>query len=305
MPSKSSTGANADTAPPSPSAEVPPPPNPSDLKTRVLSAIVLAPPVLAAVLLGGDVFRVLIVLVAAFAVWEWARLITPEARPLFWMAPIAAVTAICAWAISRGAASAVPVAVLGAAFIALTIRWSDIRFSGPSPHYRHPSLWIAAGVLYLGLAGASLVYVRVETGEDGRGLFLFLLLAVWATDIGAYAAGRTIGGPKLMPRVSPKKTWAGLLGGMAAAGLVGWAVALWVLHAAAPGLVALVAAVLAVVGQAGDLLESFIKRRAQVKDSGKLIPGHGGLLDRIDGLVAAALALAAFHGLSHEALPWW
>lgn len=300
MPSKSSTGANADTAPPSPSAEVPP--KPSDLKTRVLSAVVLAPPVLAAVWYGGRVFEGLMLLVAALSLWEWVRLIAPQARPLAWAMAVLFALAIGGWAIVHGGASAVPVALVLSVAVAVLAPWISL---GPALHYRRPALWLAFGLLYLGLAAAALVYLRVETGEAGRGLFLFLLLAVWATDIGAYAAGRTIGGPKLMPRVSPKKTWAGLIGGVLAAALVGWMVATWVLHAAAPGLVALVAAVLAVVGQAGDLLESFIKRRSQVKDSGTLIPGHGGLLDRIDGLVAAALALAAFHGLSHEALPWW
>lgn len=289
-------------APPSPSAEVPPPPKPSDLKTRFLSAVILAPPVLAAVWFGGAAFQVLILLVAAISTWEWVRLVVPQPRRLLQIVILGFVLATCVMAMGGNAPRTMAGAVFGALIVVLTTGWGAI---GPSPHYRRPNLWLAFGVLYLGLAGAALIYLRVGSGEAGRGLFLFLLLAVWATDIGAYAAGRTIGGPKLLPRVSPKKTWAGLIGGMAASALVGWAVAVWVLHAAAPGLVALVAAVLAVVGQAGDLLESFIKRRSQVKDSGKLIPGHGGLLDRIDGLVAAALVLAAFHGLSHEALPWW
>lgn len=302
MPSKSSTGANADTAPPSPSAEVTPLPKPSDLKARVLSAIILAPPVLAAVWYGGMAFDLLMLLVAVLSLLEWVRLIAPQARPLLRGMCTAFVVAICVWAIVHGAASAVPVAMVLVVAVAALVPWFDL---GPTPHYHRPGLWLAVGLLYLGLAATALIYLRGDAGQDGRGLFLFLLLAVWATDIGAYAAGRLIGGPKLMPRISPKKTWAGLIGGMVASGLVGWMVAIWVLHAAAPGLVALVAAVLAVVGQAGDFFESFIKRRSQVKDSGTLIPGHGGLLDRIDGLMAAALALAAFHGLSHEALPWW
>lgn len=289
-------------APPSPSAEVPPPPKPSDLKTRFLSAVILAPPVLAAVWFGDAAFLILTLLVAAISTWEWVRLIVPQPRRLLLVMQVGFVISIGLMAMGGSPFRTAWAAAFAALMTLLATRWS---VAGQAPHYRAPHLWLTFGVLYLGLAAAALLYLRVGTGEAGRGLFLFLLLAVWATDIGAYAAGRTFGGPKLLPRVSPKKTWAGLIGGMAASALVGWAVAVWVLHAAAPGRVALVAAGLAVVGQAGDLLESFIKRRSQVKDSGKLIPGHGGLLDRIDGLVAAALVLAAFHGLSHEALPWW
>jgi phosphatidate cytidylyltransferase len=304
MPSKSSTGGNAGTAPPSPSAEILPitPPKPSDLKTRVLSAVVLAPPVLAAVWFGGPVFLFLIVLVAAISAWEWVRLIVPQPRRALLVMATLFVATICFAAMGGSLVSTLGMTAVCTFFMLLATRYGA---ASRSPYYRAPHLWLTFGVLYLGLAGAALVYLRVETGDAGRGLFLFLLLAIWATDIGAYAAGRLIGGPKLMPRVSPKKTWAGLAGGVLASALVGWLVASHLLHAAAPGLVALVAAVLAVVGQAGDLFESFVKRRSQVKDSGALIPGHGGLLDRIDGLIAAALVLAGFHGLSHEALPWW
>jgi phosphatidate cytidylyltransferase len=119
---------------------------------------------------------------------------------------------------------------------------------------------------------------------------VWLLLVVWTTDIGAYFAGRSIGGPKLAPRISPGKTWAGLVGGMAAAGLVGGL--LTALAGAGFWLAAGLGALLAAVAQAGDLFESRLKRHAGVKDSGHLIPGHGGLLDRIDGLVFAAPTFA-------------
>jgi len=134
-------------------------------------------------------------------------------------------------------------------------------------------------------------------------LILFLLLTVWANDIGAFVVGRGLGGPRLAPSISPAKTWAGFWGGITAAGLVGGLVAL-VAGAQAPLAAVVLGAVLAVVGQGGDLFESAIKRRYKVKDSGQLIPGHGGLLDRIDGLVAAAPVLALFQAVVGSRLNW-
>jgi phosphatidate cytidylyltransferase len=150
----------------------------------------------------------------------------------------------------------------------------------------HPALGLAAGILYIGLAGLALIELRHDT-EAGRQNVLFLFLVVWASDIGAYAAGRTLGGPKLAPAISPSKTWSGAAGGLLASVVVGVAAAM----AMAPGSVwraALVAALLGLATQAGDLLESWIKRRYHRKDSSGLIPGHGGVLDRLDGLLAAA-----------------
>ena len=120
---------------------------------------------------------------------------------------------------------------------------------------------------------------------------LWLFAVVWATDIGAYAAGRTIGGPKLAPAISPNKTWSGLAGGVALAAAVG-AIAAWIQGAVDVVLLAAVSGVLAVVAQGGDLLESRLKRRVGAKDSSNLIPGHGGFLDRFDGILAAALVVS-------------
>jgi phosphatidate cytidylyltransferase len=131
---------------------------------------------------------------------------------------------------------------------------------------------------------------------------LFLLFTVWACDVGAYLVGRRIGGPRLAPAISPGKTRSGALGGLLAAIAVGLLAAHFLSEVATPWRAALVACVLGVVAQAGDLLESFVKRRLEVKDSGHLIPGHGGLFDRLDGIlaaapVAAALALALGRGV--------
>jgi phosphatidate cytidylyltransferase len=142
------------------------------------------------------------------------------------------------------------------------------------------------GVPYVGLAAASLVWLRFDPAV-GRVNVLFVLLMVWASDIGAYLVGRLAGGPKLAPSISPGKTWSGAAGGVAASLLVAVALA-----GAAPWRAAIVAVVLSIVSQAGDLLESALKRHVGVKDSGRLIPGHGGLLDRLDGMLTAAPAAA-------------
>jgi phosphatidate cytidylyltransferase len=144
---------------------------------------------------------------------------------------------------------------------------------------------LAAGLLYLVPATAALIWMR-DDALVGRVNVLFIVLVVWASDIGAYLAGRLIGGPRLAPAISPGKTWSGAAGGLCSAALVGVAAAALgtgdILHGALMG------AMLGVATQAGDLLESALKRYFGVKDSGRLIPGHGGLLDRLDGMLMAA-----------------
>ena len=147
---------------------------------------------------------------------------------------------------------------------------------------------LAGGVLYCGLPVLALVLLRRH--EAGLVLALWALALVWATDIGAFFAGRTIGGPKLAPRISPSKTWSGLLGGVALAAALG---AILHMQGGLPLHLAAVTPLLAVLAQAGDLFESRLKRRAGVKDSGHILPGHGGVLDRLDGVVPVA-PVAAF-----------
>lgn len=280
------TGGSADSAPPPPAPADPAAASSSvaapiaanrrsELVVRAISAVCLAPFVLWGMWLGGGPLLALLTLAAGLAMGEWAAMNLadgPMRRPYIVATAgvAAALTVLCAaspwW--SLGALA------LGAALAAVA-----------APDRR---LLAALGAPYVVIGCAALW--TLAAGPEGRTALFFVVLAVWATDIGAYAAGRTIGGPKLAPRLSPKKTWAGLVGGMTAAALVGVGVAL-----AADGPVvgaALLAALLAVVAQAGDLFESWSKRRAGVKDSGRIIPGHGGLLDRIDGLLAAAPALA-------------
>lgn len=156
-------------------------------------------------------------------------------------------------------------------------------------------LWTAAGVVYVGMGATTLHLVREQ--PDGFGTSLLLIGAVAAIDIGAYFFGRSIGGPKIAPKISPSKTWAGLFGGMVAAFTVLFAGAVWgirevgeqdlvaSLKSVLP-IIGIVAVLFAVIAQAGDFFESWMKRRAGVKDSGTLLPGHGGLFDRVDGLMA-------------------
>jgi phosphatidate cytidylyltransferase len=174
----------------------------------------------------------------------------------------------------------------------------------PSPDSRRP-ISLAAGAIYVGLAGIALIWLRHDP-LAGLPNILFLLLVVWASDVGAYLAGRLLGGPRLAPRISPGKTWAGACGGLLAAVAMGYIVAVcfW-LSSGGAGLswrIAVVAVALGFASQLGDLLESAIKRHFGVKDSGRLIPGHGGLFDRLDGFLtagplAALLALALGPGV--------
>lgn len=197
----------------------------------------------------------------------------------------------------------------GPAFIALVVLagilmlWEWMRLPWKvevaAPWTRGP-LWIVLGLVYVILPCAALIWLR-ELPDQGRHVVFWLFCAVWSTDTGAYFAGRTIGGPKLIPRISPNKTWAGLLGGMVAAAVVGGLVA--AIDPALPALaLAALAGVVAVVSQAGDFTESAVKRYFGVKDSSQLIPGHGGVLDRLDGLLFAAPFVAACILLSRGTL---
>ncbi|HUG46531.1 MAG TPA: phosphatidate cytidylyltransferase [Sphingomicrobium sp.] len=148
--------------------------------------------------------------------------------------------------------------------------------------------WQVAGFLYALAAAVSLLWIR-DRSDDGLSLVLWVFIIVWATDIGAYFAGRAIGGPKLAPTISPAKTWAGCYGGVAAATVAGGA---WALLTDLRPLLLLLAPLLSVAAQGGDLFESWMKRRAGVKDSGQWLPGHGGVFDRLDGLLPVAILTA-------------
>lgn len=263
----------------------------SGLQRRVVSAVLLAPVVLGALAWGGLATDLLLILTGAGMAFEWSRLAVlralarQRARPVI-AAAVAAVTAgvaLFALGLPGWAMAALALGALAAPALA----------SGASPAVR---AWLLMGVVYLGAACIGFLAIRGRP-EAGLVLIGWLLALVWATDIGAYAAGRKIGGPRLLVRVSPNKTWSGLAGGVVCAAGVSLLIALWQPELAPamalPGIgsVILVSIALAVVSQGGDLLESALKRRVGAKDASSLIPGHGGLLDRIDGLVAASVVL--------------
>lgn len=245
-----------------------------DLRRRAVSAALLAPMAVGCIWLGADAWTLLMAVAAGGLAYEWVALCRGRA----WRYP----------------GVVVPVIVLLAGFAAVLDRerWGLMILGAGAV-----LAWLltgrramGAGVLYVGLACVALVWLRGD-GAAGRANVLFLVVVVWASDIGAYAAGRMLGGPKLAPAVSPSKTWSGAIGGLLAAMLVGEIAGHW-LAASSPGRPALLAGLLGMAAQGGDLLESAIKRQFGVKDSGTLIPGHGGLLDRLDGLLTAAPAAA-------------
>ena len=247
------------------------------LKTRAISAVAMAPPVLLAAWAGGYAFAALVAVAAALMCWEWTRMVTGRFGRAGQVAAIGCFLAALAMV-------DYPLAAL------VIVTGSTAIAGGLAGSANAGRSWAWLGGFYIGLPAIALVWLRDDPGL-GSTVVWWLLLVVWATDIGAYAFGRVIGGPLLLPVVSPKKTWAGLLGGMVCAALVGWAVA-GLYDPAHMAVIAAISAVSAVVAQAGDLFESWVKRRWGVKDSSGIIPGHDGVLDRVDGLLAAALAVA-------------
>ena len=163
--------------------------------------------------------------------------------------------------------------------------------------------WQIFGGLYIGLPCLALLSLRADP-VHGRETLFWLLAVVWVADTGAYAFGRLIGGPKLAPVVSPNKTWAGLAGGICMAAIIGVASALILDHEAVLTLAGW-SALIGAVSQAGDLVESWVKRHFEVKDTGSIIPGHGGLLDRVDGLLVAALGVAIIGALGQGGILKW
>lgn len=267
----------------------------SGLGLRVISAVVMAAIVFAAVAAGPRGFAVLVIVAAAIIGWEWSRLCDEGHFELAGVALAGGAALASALALLVGPEQGLFVAVVSAPIVYIAA-----LISGRRP----AALWLAGGALYAGVPAVALVWLRGDQ-PVGLALLLWLLLAVWATDIGAYFAGRLIGGPKLIPKLSPKKTWAGLIGGMISAALVGVFYPKFYAGAPEPMRLALAGAILAVVAQAGDFFESGIKRHFGAKDSSNLIPGHGGLMDRVDGLLAAAAVLALGQWLSGGGVLSW
>jgi phosphatidate cytidylyltransferase len=270
-----------------------PPADGNGLRKRAASALVLVPAVLAAAFYGRPVWDVLVGVMGALMAWEWARLCSSGRLSRVGAATVAVAPVVVAIGAIYGI-------VPGVAAIAATM--PVIGIAARIESSARPA-WLALGVLYVGLPCLALGWLRAMP-EEGRPTLLWVLVLVWATDTGAYLAGRRIGGPKLAPRISPNKTWAGLFGGMAGAALVGLAAAA-IEPRISPWVAAALGAALAIVEQGGDLFESSVKRRFGVKDSSNLIPGHGGVLDRVDGLLSVSLAVAALSWIAgHTILIW-
>lgn len=252
-----------------------------DLPTRIASAAVMAPVALGCIWIGDIAFACLVALLAAGMGYEWLQLcrVPMAPRPVLMAAALPLAVFVAALG-ETGFAVALLALVTG-------VGW---------PRRREPAdgeRLLPCGVPYIGLGAVALIWLRNLPGP-GRADVIVLLLVIWATDIGAYGVGRAVGGPRLAPTISPGKTWSGSVGGLLAGMAVGWFAADWL--GIAGWQAALAAGLIGSVGQAGDLLESALKRRFNVKDSGWLIPGHGGLLDRLDAVLTAApvAALLAF-----------
>jgi phosphatidate cytidylyltransferase len=252
------------------------PPAGNELLVRVLSALALAAIALIGALLGGWATAIVLAVVTAIFHLEWVSLTDRTAFPG------AVFTASLVLAIAM---TTMGLVLTGLVLVALAVGFSALTLSP----------WRPFGVAYAAMLGLGLLVLRLS--PQGLPAVLVVLAVVWATDTGAFFAGRAIGGAKLAPLISPNKTWAGAIGGLVvgvAAGLI--VAALANVPLSAPLLI--VAALLSVASQAGDLFESWVKRRFGAKDSGNIIPGHGGLMDRVDGLAVAG-GVAAFIGWLH------
>lgn len=251
---------------------------PSELRLRVISALILAALAFVEVWLGGWMFAVFVSLIAFIVFLEWTAIIGLNA---FEGARIRAAVIMLLSLIVLvffGTSAAGAVLIILAALAHVSTKMTT----------RETANWTAAAVAYCGLAAIALVGLRDI--ENGIALLLLLFAIVWGTDIGAYFVGRRLGGPKLAPKISPGKTQSGAVGGLLIA-MVCAVIVSGLTGVLSPMAAMIVAAIVSGISQAGDLFESYLKRRFGVKDSGSIIPGHGGMFDRVDGLMPAAIAL--------------
>lgn len=268
----------------------------NNLVLRVISSLVLAPLAIAAAYFGGLVFVLFWAIAALGVLWEWDTLVCAHDRnPVLTIGAVALLGCGLLLALDWGG-TAVALIVLGGFGVATLA--SSVRRA-----------WCAAGLVY----AAAMLIAPVLLRRDatlGFAAVMFVFVIVWLTDIAAYFVGRGLGGPKLMRQVSPNKTWSGAIGGTLA-GVCGGVLVARYFGIADLAAIAAVALGLSIMSQSGDLVESAIKRQFSAKDAGNLIPGHGGLMDRLDGFVAAAtaasligLARGGFNAPAHGLMVW-
>jgi phosphatidate cytidylyltransferase len=271
-----------DTAAPAPQSET----RWADLGVRALTAALLIPAVLLDIWMGGVWFELFAAFLGLLIAHEWINIAHSRSSTQF---ALHAAAALCAAFLPK------EIGVLQTMGIAAFL--TALGIIAAAYRQREHVIWSYVGVPYVTVAVLSLVLLRNHSAW-GIHAIMWLMFVVWATDSFAYFAGRIIGGPKLAPRWSPKKTWAGLIGGMVGAAAISGVYAAFYAPNIWPLL--LVAAILAALAQVGDIFESALKRHFNVKDSGYLIPGHGGVMDRVDGLVFAGAGAAAI-GFAREA----
>jgi phosphatidate cytidylyltransferase len=246
-----------------------------NLKTRIASGAVLATIAFGLAYAGPTPFAMLVLVVALFVSWEWGRMVRGVGADLAFFVHAIAVAAAIGLAAAGYAALGAAVLLTAAIILVPLVFGHGARLS-------------ALGVFYVGLPAISLLWLRLDE-PYGFAAVVLIFAIVWCSDIAAFAAGRSIGGPKLWPKISPNKTWAGLIAGVSA-GAVAAAIVAQVLVEASPLRLALTGLGLSLVAQMGDLAESALKRLFGLKDASDLIPGHGGFMDRMDSIVAVAVA---------------
>lgn len=258
----------------------------SNLQIRILTAVVLAAVALWLTFVGGQGFRLFSVAIALAMFYEWLGLTATKQTAFSRIVGWGSLVFVSALIFTEQSAFVTIGALLAGCAVLILSQWSFGR------------AWSAVGLFYAGFSAISLSLLR---GDEPFGFtaIIFLFTVVWSTDIAAYFSGRSIGGAKLAPRFSPNKTWSGAIGGAIAAMIGGFIVSLILLPGADWRFAAL-ALLLSIVSQIGDLAESWVKRQFGAKDSGRLLPGHGGVLDRVDGLVVAAAILYLFCAFAAE-----
>ena len=259
----------------------------SNLYLRVVSALILAPVVLAAIFCGHPAFDILMACLGALMAWEWEQMI--NGKESYVSVSLALMASMVVFLGQSNPLLGLAVIFVFALFLYVKTGKQQL---------------LSFGAIYIGLPLLSMMYIAYfsDSGEGDLNYsyvyVLWLLFVVWATDIGGYIVGKSIGGPKLAPKISPKKTWSGLLGGMTFSAIVTYVFVITMNHyfdgvLAMPVLV-ISSVALAFISQVGDIFESRIKRYLNIKDSSNLIPGHGGIFDRVDGLLFASPIVALF-----------